>query len=506
MLGVDGGSWNVIDPMLEKGELPHLAALMQRGFHADLDTVEPVTSPVVWTSIATGRSPEAHGVTDFFSTRLTVQTPSVFERLAAAGLRVGLYDFLMTWPPATLPDGFVIPGWLRRDEAVHPADVWDRIPFEPYVNDYDAAKTSEDYLLASRRDVSDKMPRFLAFTEAFELDVGATTIYSVDMSSHRFWHGAFPDELDEPIPLVLDGEATAVRDAVRGVDRSLGELVATLGPDDTVMLLSDHGFQAREEGPRNVWVMNLEDELARAGFDGERDGFSLLGTFGAVSIRIHPGDVAERDPVIDKLVALLESLQTTDGEALFSAVEALDVAERPDDAQRPLLNRIWQWLVGLALEYVFGVTLDDTSQAVVFALPNDDALTALWPDGTVQLGLQGGRSLPLRDVMNRQVFTGGHHPTAIFVAAGAGIAAGADRGRISVLDVAPLMFYLTGQPLPDDLEGRLPREMIDARRLATAPPRSVAADQAPTLPHTEDAAAVDDPDLVEKLRALGYVE
>jgi hypothetical protein len=503
MLGVDGGSWNVIDPMLERGELPHLAALMERGFHADLDTVEPVTSPVVWTSIATGRSPEAHGVTDFFSTRLTVKTPSAFERLSAAGLRVGLYDFLMTWPPATLPGGFVIPGWLRRDDAVHPRDVWQRIPFEPYVNDYDAAKTSEDYLLASRRDVTDKMPRFLAFAKAFDLDVGATTIYSVDMSSHRFWHGAFPEEFEEKIPSVLEGEGTAVHDAVRGVDLALGELVAALGPDDTVIMLSDHGFEAREEGPRNVWVMNLEDELARAGLDESRDGFSLLGTFGAISIRVHPGDVAARDPVIDDLVALLESFQTLEGDALFTAVESIDVAERPATAQRPLLNRIWQWLVGLALQYVFGVTLDDTSQAVVFALPNDDALIALWPDGRVRIG---DREVALREVMNRQVFTGAHNPTAIFVAAGAGIAPSVDRGHISVLDVAPLLFYLTGQALPDDLEGRLPREMIDAELLERTSPRSVPAAEAPTLLHAHEAAAVEDPDLVEKLRALGYVE
>jgi hypothetical protein len=381
--------------------------------------------------------------------------------------------------------------------------VWDRIPFEPHVNDYDSAKTTEDYLLASRLDVTEKMPRFLAFAEAFELDVGATTIYSVDMTSHRFWHGAFPDELEEEIPLVLDGEATAVHDAVRGVDRAIGELVASLGPDDTLMLLSDHGFQAREDGSRNVWVMNLESELARTGLDGERDGFSLLGTFGAVSIRIHPGDVTARDRVIDRLVALLESFQTPEGDALFTAVEAIDVAERPADAQRPLINRAWQWAVRLALELVFGVTLDSTAQAVVFALPNDDALTELWPDGRVQIH---DRSVQLREVMNRQVFTGAHHPTAIFVAAGAGIAADADRGRLSVLDVAPLIFYLTGQALPDDLEGRLPRELIDPGRLEKAPPRSVSAAEAPLLPHTEEAAAVNDPDLVEKLRALGYLE
>ena len=83
VIGIDGGSWNVVDPMLESGELPNLQRLINRGGSAELDTVEPIISPVVWTSIATGRSPEAYRVTDFFSTRAMIAVPTIYERLAA---------------------------------------------------------------------------------------------------------------------------------------------------------------------------------------------------------------------------------------------------------------------------------------------------------------------------------------------------------------------------------------------------------------------------------------
>jgi hypothetical protein len=87
VIGIDGGSWNVIDPML-----------------------------------AAGRSPSVHGVTDFFSTRATIAVPTIDERLAAQEKRVGLYEVLMSWPPPALPNGFVVPAWLRRDETTWPPD------------------------------------------------------------------------------------------------------------------------------------------------------------------------------------------------------------------------------------------------------------------------------------------------------------------------------------------------------------------------------------------------
>lgn len=62
VIGWDGATWDVIDPLLDKGALPNLAALIERGTRAPLASFEPTSSPLIWTTISTGRPPGQHGV------------------------------------------------------------------------------------------------------------------------------------------------------------------------------------------------------------------------------------------------------------------------------------------------------------------------------------------------------------------------------------------------------------------------------------------------------------
>lgn len=500
VIGVDGASWNVLDPMIESGELPNLAALAKRGITADLATVEPVTSPVVWTSIATGRTPEAHGVTDFLKTRLDVRVPTAYERLAQNGTKVGLYDVLMTWPPVALPDGFVIPGWLRRDDVVVPPNATTPNGHDVFRTVYDGKPENRDYLDQAKREVIEKPKSWRALDERYAPDVGALTFYAVDATSHRYWHLAYPDEATGA-PATAEDEKTAVFDAVRGVDRAIGEILQSYGPDDTILVLSDHGFQGMES-PTLVWVTNFDDMVKRAGLDPERDGFSGLGSFFAVAVRIAPGPFEERDATIEKLVAMFDSYTSPDGDPLFLTT-AIDIAERPPGLERSWTNRLWQWGVRQLSERVFGTKADETAQAMILALPRSGTLEALGPNGEVDAG---GTRLPLGDVIHQQPFSGTHHPTAVLLAAGGPIQASDERAELSVLDVAPLLFYLAGGPIPDDLEGTLPVDHLSPEALAARAPEYVEAAALPGLPPgPHSTAPASDPKLTDRLRALGYL-
>ena len=69
MIGWDGADWDLILPLLERGELPNFEALMSGGAYGDLRSFVPSISPAIWTTVATGVSPAEHGIRRFYNKR-----------------------------------------------------------------------------------------------------------------------------------------------------------------------------------------------------------------------------------------------------------------------------------------------------------------------------------------------------------------------------------------------------------------------------------------------------
>ncbi|TAM55794.1 MAG: hypothetical protein EPN53_02635, partial [Acidobacteria bacterium] len=65
IVGLDGLSPKIIEPMMANGELPNFKRLAQLGGYSHLGTTNPAESPVAWTAFATGRNPGKSGVYDF---------------------------------------------------------------------------------------------------------------------------------------------------------------------------------------------------------------------------------------------------------------------------------------------------------------------------------------------------------------------------------------------------------------------------------------------------------
>ena len=106
-----------------------------------------------------------------------------------------------------------------------------------------------------------------------------------------------------------------------------------MGPEDVLLVVSDHGFRASPEGVPNVWVPRIAPALARAGLDPARDGFHVITRFGIVILQVHEGPFEERQATLERLAALLDGWRGPDGDSLFD-VDVIDVAAPPPGRRR----------------------------------------------------------------------------------------------------------------------------------------------------------------------------
>ena len=65
LIGWDAADWKVINPLMDAGRMPFLQSVVERGVMGNLATLHPVLSPMLWTSIATGKRPYDHGILGF---------------------------------------------------------------------------------------------------------------------------------------------------------------------------------------------------------------------------------------------------------------------------------------------------------------------------------------------------------------------------------------------------------------------------------------------------------
>jgi len=115
-------TWNLIDPWLEKNELPTFADLKREGTWAAPMSVDlpPQLDPwITWTTVYTGRTQEDHNVFFLQQPPDTIKAPRLWELCNQHGLRVGVYGSLCSWPPQKVK-GFYVPDTFAPDPSTFP--------------------------------------------------------------------------------------------------------------------------------------------------------------------------------------------------------------------------------------------------------------------------------------------------------------------------------------------------------------------------------------------------
>jgi hypothetical protein len=144
VVGVDGADWDLMDPLMARGELPHFSAIKERGAWGRLETLRPTLSPAIWTSMVTGKRPRRHGVLDFTTRRLRGVEESLpglhplnrlgfsflFARLEAAGQ---IFEAPITSFTRRVPAFWNVAA--ARGSPVSVVNWWGTWPAEPVLGD-----------------------------------------------------------------------------------------------------------------------------------------------------------------------------------------------------------------------------------------------------------------------------------------------------------------------------------------------------------------------------------
>ncbi len=77
VIGLDGLEPRLVEPLIQRGELPHLARLRSMGDYARVRTTAPAQTPVAWSTFATGVNPGAHGIFDFLRRNPSTYLPEL---------------------------------------------------------------------------------------------------------------------------------------------------------------------------------------------------------------------------------------------------------------------------------------------------------------------------------------------------------------------------------------------------------------------------------------------
>src|SRR5215207_6094549 len=147
MIGLDGATFTLLDPMMQAGDMPFLQRMVGRGVRADLMSTRNPLTPPAWTAMITGRSPEVHGIYDFFRPTFTGDG-GVFLRINdfrdnhcetiwsianRGGKRATSMNFFGMAPPPKI-DGYVISGFVparHLRHGTHPESFLDEVKALP---------------------------------------------------------------------------------------------------------------------------------------------------------------------------------------------------------------------------------------------------------------------------------------------------------------------------------------------------------------------------------------
>lgn len=281
VVGVNGMEWDIIRPLLLRGELPSLASVIQRGVYGKLRTLSAPNCPKIYTALATSVTPEESGITGFVvagttaSTKMLKQEP-LWSILSRNGVSVGMANVPATFPAMPV-NGYMVSGMLTRGkgcengllcsptlsevqggDAVYPPSLVSEL--EANVGDFhiDCSR------MPSRGELNDREEQAIDewLGQVSEIRAQQSKLFDFLLSHHptdftmlvqscedRVGHWLYPIQ---PHNLGYDPKLHTLRlqafpDQYRAFDHVLGQILNHVNEETYLFIISDHGIKPLRE-------------------------------------------------------------------------------------------------------------------------------------------------------------------------------------------------------------------------------------------------------------------
>lgn len=380
LIGWDAADWQLANPLLEQGGMPALQGLIDRGVSGRISTLQPIISPILWNSIATGKRADKHGILGFVEpnpagtgvrpvSSTSRRAKAIWNILSQRGLRSCVVGWYASHPAepingCVLTDRFQATLSPRAEplaldrRAVHPDDLYE-VAEALRVHPHSLAPKQ---LLPFFPEGGPKDPKDPRLSAAVKLLAECATIHNAAtyFAEHEKWDfmAVYYDAIDHfchgfmeyhsPAMIHVSAEdarvyGRVILGAYQFHDMMLQRLLDLVGPETTVIVLSDHGFYSDSQRP--ALAVHAEES---SGVPPRRHGAGLnplawhrpQGIFVAAGPAVKKDELVHGATLLDVAPTVLALLglpiaEDMDGVALTQIFESVSGADRISSYETP---------------------------------------------------------------------------------------------------------------------------------------------------------------------------
>lgn len=513
VVGLDGASFKLLTPWIEKGELPNLKKIIENGVCGELESIVPTITCPAWQCYATGKNPGKLGVyfwvdVDWSEQKIVPHTSASFKSkqlwhyLNKSNLKTGVINMPTTYPPQQI-DGFIITSFWTPRKAIYtyPEDLQRELEKK-----YNYRIMPSTISHKRKKETSDSIKelikiRFKVLKDKIienKYDFLHLSIFYINSLHHFYW------------------DDNVVKETWQIIDENLGWIIQK---GVNLMIMSDHGgdltpnvfyinrwlenkgYLRRKRRPVNfvrkyinreaiVEIANklhiskiaqllvpksIKSKLPPRKLSAQTKGFEqMIDWHNTLAIGLHEGpiyinkhyfkNIASYNNFTNKLVSELDNV-TFNGEKLLKKIYRKE-------------------------ELYSGQYVDKAPDIVLLA--NDGYCIS----GNYSKRLLTNANLEANKWKAKNDLMG------IFLAYGHDFRESYEINDIKILDLAPTILHLMGVPVSEDMDGKVLKDIF---KKDSKPYNSKVKYQKPLDESIVEDTLVNEEDIKKKLKELGYI-